>query len=112
MQAEASLIEPLLEKVEKYGKSSLELIKLKTIDKTADFSSTLISRLLLVMVILFSVLALNIAAALWLGELLGKNYYGFLAVGGFYALVSVVLLFIHPFIKKRVTNSIIAQMFK
>lgn len=112
MQAKASLIEPLLERVEQYGRSGLELIKLKSIDKTADISSTLASRLILLMVIVFCVIALNIAAALWLGELLGKNYYGFLVVGGFYAVVSVVLLFIHPLIKMRVNNSIIAQMFK
>jgi len=112
MQAKASLIEPLLERVEQYGRLGLELIKLKSIDKTADISSTLASRLILLMVIVFCVTALNIAAALWLGELLGKNYYGFLVVGGFYAVVSVVLLFIHPLIKTRVNNSIIAQMFK
>ena len=112
MQAKASLIEPLLERVEQYGRSGLELIKLKSIDKTADISSTLASRLILLMVIVFCVIALNIAAALWLGELLGKNYYGFLVVGGFYAVVSVVLLIIHPLIKMRVNNSIIAQMFK
>ena len=112
MQAKASLIEPLLERVEEYGRSSVELIKLKSIDKTADISSTLASRLILMIVIVFCVIALNIAAALWLGELLGKNYYGFLVVGGFYAVVSVVLLCIHPLIKTRVNNSIIAQMFK
>ena len=112
MQAKASLIEPLLERVEEYGRSSVELIKLKSIDKTADISSTLASRLILMIVIVFCVIALNIAAALWLGELLGKNYYGFLVVGGFYAVVSIVLLFIHPLIKTRVNNSIIAQMFK
>ena len=112
MQAKASLIEPLLERVEQYGRSGLELIKLKSIDKTADISSTLASRLILMIVIVFCVIALNIAAALWLGELLGKNYYGFLVVGGFYAVVSVVLLCIHPLIKTRVNNSIIAQMFK
>ena len=112
MQAKASLIEPLLERVEEYGRSSVELIKLKSIDKTADISSTLASRLILMIVIVFCVIALNIAAALWLGELLGKNYYGFLVVGGFYAVVSIVLLCIHPLIKTRVNNSIIAQMFK
>ena len=112
MEAKVNLIEPLIERVEQYSKTSFELLKLKSLDKTADISSTLISRLLLVIVLSLFALTLNIAIALWLGDLLEKNHYGFLIVASFYGLTGIVLFFIHPQIKERLNNSIITQMFK
>lgn len=110
MEAKASLIEPLLERVEEYSKTSFELLKLKSLDKTADVMSTLISRLLLAIVLALFSFALNIAIALWIGDLLGKNYYGFLAVASFYGLIGIILFFMHPLIKARVNNSVITQI--
>jgi hypothetical protein len=110
MEAKASLIEPLLERVEEYGKISFELLKLKSIDKTADVTSTLASHLLLVMAFLFFALTLNIAIALWLGDLLGKIYLGFFVVALFYGIVGIVLHFIHPSMKAHINNSIIKQI--
>ena len=112
MEAKVNLIEPLIERIEQYSKTSFELLKLKSLDKTADISSTLISRLLLVIVLSLFALTLNIAIALWLGDLLEKNYYGFLIVASFYGLTGIVLFFIHPRIKECLNNSIITQMFK
>jgi hypothetical protein len=111
MEAKANLIEPLLERVEKYSKTSFELLKLKSLDKAADLTSTFTSRLFLAIVFSLFALTLNIAIALWLGDLLGKNYYGFLIVASFYGLTGIILFFIHPLIKERIRNSIITQMF-
>jgi hypothetical protein len=111
METKISAIEPLLEKAEVYSKTSFELFKLKALDKTADVSSTLASRSLFTLVVSFFAFTLNIAIALWLGDLLGKAYYGFLIVASCYALAGAVLLIIHPFIKSRVSNAIIKQLF-
>ena len=110
MEAKDNFIEPLLERAEAFGKTSFELLKLKSIDKTADVGSTLTSRFLLVIILSLFALTINIALALWLGDLLGKNYYGFLVVAAFYGLIGIILYFIHPLIKARVNNSIIKQM--
>ena len=110
MEAKVCLIEPLLERVEQYSKTSFELLKLKSLDKTADVTSTLISRLWLAIVVALFALTLNVAIALWLGDLLRKNYYGFLIVASFYGLIGIILFFIHPLIKARINNSIITQM--
>jgi len=110
METTSSLIEPLLERAEQFGKTNFELLKLKSLDKTADIASGLISHLLLSIVLFLFTVTLNIAAALWLGSLLGKNYYGFLVVASFYGLIAIILLFIHPVIKARVNNAIIAQI--
>jgi hypothetical protein len=110
MEPTISLIEPLLERAEMYTKTSIELLKLKSIHKTADITSTLISRLLLTIVLSLFVLTLNIGVALWIGDLLEKAYFGFLVVAAFYALIGIVLFFIHPIIKSRLNNSIITQI--
>ena len=111
METKTNLLEPLMERAEAYSKTSFELIKLKTLDKTADVSATLASRSLFGLIVSFFAFTINIAIALWLGDLLGKAYYGFLIVAACYAVMGVVLLIMHPFIKARVNNAIIKQLF-
>jgi|ERR1035437_3901765 phosphoglycerol transferase MdoB-like AlkP superfamily enzyme len=110
MENPLSLIETLFEKTEHYAKTSAELIKLKAIDKSADVISTLTARLTVVVFIALFFLVLNIGIALWIGEMLGKSYYGFFIVAGFYALVGIVLYaFRDKWIKAPLKNSIITQ---
>src|SRR3954468_7908834 len=107
METKTLSIEPLLERAEEYGRTGFKLIKLKALDKAADISSTFLSRTLFLIVLLFFVLTLNIGIALWIGDLLEKNYAGFLIVAAFYCLVAIVLLFLHKPIKTRISDSII-----
>ena len=110
MENKVNMIEPLLERVEQYSKTSFELLKLRSINKMADLCSTLISRILLTIVISLFIITLNIAASLWLGEVTGKNYYGFLLVASFYFVIGIILIIIHPFIKTKMNNSILTQL--
>jgi ABC-type multidrug transport system fused ATPase/permease subunit len=110
MDTTVNSIEPLLERAEQYGNTSIQLFKLKAIQQTSDVASTFISRLLLILVLTLFAFALTTAFALWLGNLLGHNYYGFLIVAGVYALIGLVLYFIHPFVKMRINNTIITQL--
>lgn len=110
MEGKSNLFEPLLERAEQYGKTSFELLKLKSVEKSADMISSFVSRSLLTIAFSFFTLTVNIALALYLGDLLGKNYLGFLLVAIFYGLVAIVLLIVHPQIKSRINNSIITNM--
>lgn len=103
-------MEPLFEKATALSKTSLTLFKLKAVKKTAEVSASLISRSLFTLLITLFACMLNIAIALWLGDLLGKSYYGFLIVAGFYALAGIILLLIHPRLKASLQNAIIRQM--
>ena len=110
MENHATLIGKLFEKAERYTMSSVELYKLKVIDKSADVISTLTARMAVILFITLFFLILNIGIALWIGETLGKSYYGFFIVAGFYALVGIVLyLFRNRWIKEPLRNSIITQ---
>lgn len=107
----SGLIESLIEKGEQYGKTTLELLKLKTLDKSADVVSNLVSWLIVLIFAVLFFLILNIGVALWIGELLGKSYYGFFAISGFYALLAILFgIFRKQWIKNPVNNSIITQV--
>jgi hypothetical protein len=110
MEANPGPIELLIMRIEQYNKASLQLLKLKYVDKTADVVSTGFSRLVQVIALVFFVLTLTIAVSFWLGELLGQTYYGFLVVSSVYAVIGIILFLCHPFIKTHVGNSVIKKM--
>ena len=113
MNDNATPIASLLEKAENYSKTTVELFKLEVIDKSADVVSSLVSRLAILLVVALFILIINIGLALWIGELLGKSYYGFFIIGGLYGIVAIVLkAYRHPLLKYPVSNSIINQMLK
>jgi len=113
MNNPARPMETLFERAQDYSKTSLELFKLSAIDKSADVFSSLAVRFAIFMVGTLFTLVINTGIAIWLGELLGKPYYGFFVVAIFYALVMTLLfVFRNAWIKTPVSNSIITQMTK
>ena len=108
---EHSSIDALIEKGEQYGKTTLELLKLKTLDKSSDVASNLVSWLIVFVFAVLFFLIMNIGVALWLGGLMGKSYYGFFAVSGFYALLALIFgIFRKQLVKDPLNNSIIEQV--
>jgi len=108
---EQSSIDALIEKGEQYGKTTLELLKLKTLDKSSDVASNLVSWLIVFVFAVLFFLIMNIGVALWLGGLMGKSYYGFFAVSGFYALLALIFgIFRKQLVKDPLNNSIIEQV--
>jgi hypothetical protein len=106
-------IATLFERAEDYGKTTINLLKLNAIDKSADVVSSLVSRLAVIMIVVFSVLIVSIGLSLWIGNLLGETFYGFFVMGGFYALIAILLqVFRNQWLKYPVSNSIIKQMLK
>lgn len=110
METPTSLIENLSESVEAYSITTFELAKLKALQTTSVVASSLVSRLSVVLAVSLFALVFNIGIALWLGDLLGKNYYGFFVVAAFYLLAAAVLHFLIPtWIKRVVGDSIIKE---
>jgi len=107
----ATPIESLFEKVEDYSRTSIKLFKLNTIDKSADIVSSFAVKSVIFIFVAMFVLSINIGLALWLGEMLGKSYYGFFIVGGVYALIAIpVYIYRHQWIKEPVNNAVITKM--
>ena len=111
MNSDATAVETLFEKAGDYSKTSIELYKLQAIDKTAEVVSSLAARLVVTIVVALFIVSVNIGLALWIGELLGKTYYGFFVIGGLYAFIAMVVYACrNKWIKQPVSNSMINKM--
>ena len=107
MEKKSDPIDSLFSNFEQYNKINVKLLKLKSIDKTADVISTLVSRTFLVIAFTILLITLTISASLWIGEWLGKYYYGFLLVSLIYGILGAALILAHPRIKRNVANSVV-----
>jgi fatty acid desaturase len=107
------LLETLLDRASEYSKTSIELAKLKALDKATDIVSSFIPVSIVILLVASFLLFLNLGLALWLGEVLGKVFYGFFAVAAFYVLTGIVIhFFLHKRIKKNVGNYFIKHVLK
>lgn len=110
MKTNTELVESLFNKATDYGKTSYHLAKLKTIDKTADIVSTFIPHSLVLILLSSGILFLNLGLALWIGEILGKNYIGFLIIAALYGIITLFMHFVmHKCLKRHVCNYIIRK---
>ena len=106
-------IESALESASDYGKTSYELVKLKTIDKTSDVVSSLIPHAIVFLILMSFLLFINIGLAFYLGEIFRNIYYGFFVVAAFYGIVGIVVhFFFHDRMKSKIFNCIIKQALK
>ncbi|MDI6033454.1 hypothetical protein QLS91_10250 [Flavobacterium sp. LB2P84] len=113
MENNATTIEMLFERAEDYTRTTVELAKLNAVDKTADVLSSLLSRLTVSVVFAMFAFLVNIGLSLWIGELVGKVYYGFFIVSSFYLLITIILyIFKDEWIKMPISNFIINKMLK
>jgi len=113
MTENANTIESLIERTTEYGKSSFELIKLKTLDKTSDVISSLVPNFIVAVFIFSFILFASVGLALWLGQITGQTCYGFFIVGFSYGIVGIFIhLFMHKWLKRIVGNNIIKQVLK
>ena len=113
MEDNTKSVESLLESAVDYGKTSYELAKLKTLEKTSDVASSLIPHSIVFVLFASFMLFANFGLAFWLGEILGNNYYGFFVVAAFYVITGLVLhFFFHKRIKNLIWNYIIKQVLK
>jgi hypothetical protein len=111
MEENSKSIESLLERATDYGKTSYELIKLKTIDKTSDVVSSGVPHTIALILITIFMVFLNLGLGLMLGDFLGKTYYGFFVVAGFYIFLWIILrVFMYKWLKEKVRNNIIKQI--
>jgi hypothetical protein len=110
METPVGSIESLFEQVESYSKTTYELSKLKLLETITIVVTSMLPRLGVIIMLSLFALVLNIGIALYLGEILGKSYYGFFIVAGFYLIAGIVLhFFLHQWIKKPVSDLIIKQ---
>ncbi|MEO9258388.1 MAG: hypothetical protein ABI207_08400 [Crocinitomicaceae bacterium] len=111
MKSTIDQMEDLVGKVKSYTLTNVEIVKLKSIEILIDLTNSLIVKFTFFLMLLLFLLFVNIGLALYLGEILGKVYYGFFIVSGFYLLVGAICyFFMLKWIKKPVSEAIIRKI--
>ena len=112
MENNIEILEPLLKKINEYGNTRYDLIKLKTSAKAIEILTSVATKGILLILIVSSFIILTIGIAFWLGEVLGKIYYGFFCIAGFYIIIlGIVYLFMLDWLKKSISDSMVSKMF-
>jgi len=108
MEDNIKSIETLLERTSDYGKVSLEVLKLKVLDKTSGEVSSFLSHSFVIAILSTFILFLNLGAALWIGKTMGEMFYGFFIVAAFYAVIAFVMhFFMHKLLKRKLNDYLI-----
>jgi len=111
MENKPNVIGSLFESAGDYLETRIDLLKLKTVDKSSDVISSLVSNFVILLIITFGIFILNIGLSFWIGSLLGETWYGFFAVGGFYTVLAIVLIiFKKKWLKGPLNDVIIKKM--
>jgi Putative Actinobacterial Holin-X, holin superfamily III len=104
-------LESLFESTSNYIETRVELAKLKAVKKSSEVASTLISKMIIGGVVFLFLMVFNMAVGFWLGDMLGKNYYGFFVLALFYLVVGIVIYASRDkWLKTPVANSIIKSI--
>lgn len=113
MENIAENIEKLYEKAERYSKTTYELVRLNTIDKTSDIISSLAIVITILVIAAVFTLFINIGIALWIGQALNSNALGFFIVSGFYIIVGIIVFIKrNELIKIPLDNLIVSKLLK
>lgn len=110
METNKKSIEQLLGSVEDYGKTGIELLILKFVEKSSGILSKLIAYFILIVTLSFFLILFSVGVAFLIGDMLGAAFYGFLIVAAFYGLLGLTIVIFLPKISDRIKNSIISQM--
>lgn len=108
-----SKIEQIYERVEQYVSTSVELYKLKALQKVAETATSILTSVILAFFGLLFLLFVSIGLAIYLGEVLGKMHYGFMIVSGIYLLFAVIVYALRAqVLKDKVNTYIVRKIFK
>ncbi|MEO6547517.1 MAG: phage holin family protein [Ferruginibacter sp.] len=111
MEKKPNSLGALFENAGDYVETRIDLLKLKAINKSSEVISSLVAVIAIIIAATVAVLLLNIALALWVGDLLGRAYLGFLVVAGIYLLLALLIHFFKDtWLKGPVSNIIIKKM--
>lgn len=101
-------LESIFESAEAYGKTTLELIKLRSLQISTSVISSVLAQMVVFAILFMCVLVISVGIAFLLGQWLHNVPYGFLIVGGGYLIGGVLAhLFLPQWIRKRVTHAVL-----
>lgn len=112
MSEEFKKIESLLEQLKEYANTRVAQFKFSVAQKLSNTISDLVAALLAGLVFLIFLFFGSIAAAIAIGDLLGKLWLGFLVIAGVYLLAGIIIWKVKDrIIHIPLMNSLIKKLF-
>lgn len=109
MEEQKEIMKDIFEKVENLTSTSIELYKLKLINKSSSLLSALIINMLILFFALFFFAFITVAMAILIGKWLENYGYGFLIISSFYLALAVLLYaFRKPFSNRIIENKLLS----
>jgi hypothetical protein len=113
MKEDPGLTDTLFKRVTEYNITYIELIKLRTINKIIKVISAIFPDFIVSAFFVVFLLFVNLGLAFWLGDALGKVYFGFLLVSAFYFFLGLFShFFFRGWFKKAIANYFIRKFFR
>lgn len=111
MQSTLDQIRNLADTAKSLAETKAEILKLKAIKQVSKSISSLLIILFVSILLILAVILLSISLSLWIGQLVNSSSAGFLIVGGFYLVVSLILFALRKkSLAPPLTNSLIEKM--
>lgn len=103
----------VVDNVHKYLELQKKLIKLEVVEKVSEASASAASGAIVFTFYILMFLFFSIGLALFAGELLGKGYLGFGAVGLLYLIIALILnVGKEKWLKTQIANSFVKSFMK
>ena len=96
---------------QQYANEELEYAKLKVFYQVASISSNVAKASLLGLFGLIALIFISFAMAFWLGKIWESPFLGFLSVGIFYLMITVIIYFFRKKIEKNIITHMAAKYF-
>jgi hypothetical protein len=112
MEKTFSKAEDLAQNLKEYAANRIDQAKLSTAEKTAAVMSYLLAAGVVVLLLVFFILFGAIALSLFMGEVFGAMYWGFLFTGGILLLLAIFTwIFRAGILQYPIMNALIKQLF-
>lgn len=111
MEGQKEIIKDIFEKVENLTSTSIELYKLKFIDKSSSILSRMFIGLAILITMLFFISFITIALAFLIGKWIGNYGLGFLIISSFYLILTVIIYVFRNSISERVIENKLLNIF-
>lgn len=108
MNSLPAVIQDLLKQMEDHAKTSVELYRLRALEKATVVAVSLFSRIGTAVAVCLFLIVFLIGTSFLLGDLLGKTYYGFFGVAFFLLFITILFHYrLSRWIRKPLSNHII-----
>lgn len=109
---ERAKVNTLISNLKEYAEERIKLAILNLHDKSSKLLSTVATTLIFICTCIFALLFVSIAIAYWIGYQTQEPFMGFIIVGGFYVLLTIILgVYRDKLFRNRISNAFIKNMY-